>query len=87
MIRGVLSKDDDVIVFDEIQSAGELNYAFTVIINNYLERNGLNYQHINDVMGALEGAKQEFYTRVAVPYEKGKIVANGDVYNKEFIGG
>lgn len=58
---------------------GELNYLFTEIIKLYI-RNGLNYQKINDVMGALEGAKLEFYRRIAAPYEDTKIKENGDVY-------
>ena len=59
---------------------GELNYAFTQLINYYW---GLdpNYQSINDIIGALEGAKMEFYRRVAVPYEEQKIKENGDVYD------
>jgi hypothetical protein len=41
---------------------------------------GLSYQTINDIVGALEGAKLEFYRRVAVPYEDKKIIENGDVF-------
>jgi len=33
-------------------------------------------------MGALEGAKLEFYRRVVVPYEEKKMKENGDVYNE-----
>lgn len=61
-------------------SSGELNYMFTVLINDYLRRLGLTYGHCNDIMGALEGAKQEFYRRVVAPYEDQKIKENGDVY-------
>lgn len=61
-------------------TAGELNYTFTMIALEYLERKGLNYQHINDVVGALEGAKAEFQRRVVAPYEDTKIQQNGDVY-------
>lgn len=59
---------------------GELNYQITELLNTYLCHAGLNYNAINDILGALEGAKLEFYRRVAVPYEKTKIKANGDVY-------
>jgi hypothetical protein len=62
------------------QTAGELNYVLTIIANNYLQRMGVNYQHINDVVGALEGAKAEFQRRVVAPYEDKKIAENGDVY-------
>lgn len=60
--------------------AGELNYYFTLIIKEYIKNAGLSYQVINDIIGALEGAKLEFYRRVAVPYEDSKIKQNGDVY-------
>jgi hypothetical protein len=62
------------------RSAGELNYLITTLCVEYLNTNGKNYQHINDVVGALEGAKLEFYRRVAAPYEDLKIKENGDVY-------
>jgi hypothetical protein len=58
---------------------GELNYVITMLIKNYFN-NKPCYQSINDVVGALEGAKLEFYRRVAVPYEDSKIKENGDVY-------
>jgi hypothetical protein len=62
------------------RSAGELNYAVTILIKSYIKHNCLSYQTINDILGALEGAKAEFYRRVAVPYEDMKISTNGDVY-------
>jgi hypothetical protein len=61
-------------------NAGELNYAITDYCIGYVKEKGLSYQTINDIMGALEGAKAEFYRRVAVPYEETKIKENGDVY-------
>lgn len=63
----------------ETQSAGELNYCFTMLAGAYWAAHP-NYQGINDIIGALEGAKMEFYRRVAVPYEDKKIQENGDVY-------
>lgn len=60
-------------------TAGDLNYAFTVIVQEYLKNHGVNYQHLNDCIGALEGAKLELYRRVAAPYEDAKIEENGDV--------
>lgn len=59
---------------------GGLNYQITCVIRTYVQVNGLSYQRINDVLGALEGAKLEFYRRVAVPYEELKMQENGDVY-------
>jgi hypothetical protein len=62
------------------QNAGELNYILTETIFWYFKEHGGRYQQINDVLGALEGAKLEFYRRVAAPYEDKKIIENGDVY-------
>ena len=59
---------------------GELNYAFTRMALGYIERHGKDYQHISEVIGALECAKLEFYRRLAAPYEDTKIAENGDVY-------
>lgn len=62
------------------KNPGELNYLFTILAKSYFEANGGRYQQINDIIGAFEGAKLEFYRRVAAPYEDTKIKENGDVY-------
>lgn len=64
----------------EINTAGELNYALTMICKDYINDNGHCYQTFNDIIGALEGCKLEFYRRIAAPYEDTKIESNGDVY-------
>ena len=63
-----------------ILTPGDLNYVFTLLLDRYIQEHGLSYQNINDVLGALEGAKLEFYRRVAAPYESKKMLLNGDVY-------
>lgn len=65
---------------ERVDNAGELSYLLTKIIFTYFKTKGGRYAQINDVVGALEGAKLEFYRRVAAPYEDGKIKENGDVY-------
>lgn len=74
----------DRVAASAADTAGELNYTFTQALVQYIERKGLSYQTINDIVGALDGAKLEFYRRVVVPYEEGKIQTNGDVYPREF---
>jgi hypothetical protein len=64
----------------DLAGPGELNYILTRILIRYIEHRGLSYQTINDIIGALEGAKAEFYRRVAIPYEDKKRKQNGDVY-------
>ena len=63
------------------ETAGELNYAITRIVDEYLiQKGGIRYAHVNEVVGAMECAKLELYRRVAAPYEDQKIVEAGDVY-------
>ncbi len=62
------------------QDAGELNFLISHIIWNYISLKREKYQHYNDVLGALEGAKLELYRRKIAPYEDEKIKENGDVY-------
>lgn len=65
----------------EPRNAGELNYAITRIVDEYLvARGGLRYASLNEVVGALECAKLELYRRVAAPYEDEKVARSGDVY-------
>ena len=72
-------KQEDRSEYLSPSTAGELNYCITKLLVSYWIEKG-NYQGINDILGALEGAKMEFYRRVAVPYEDKKIFENGDVY-------
>lgn len=72
---------------DLLATAGELNYAITLLIDKYLNtraivagRQTTSYADINEVIGVLECAKLELYRRIAAPYEDTKIVSNGDVY-------
>ena len=61
------------------KTAGELNYTITRIIQGYILTQGESYQTMNDIMGALEGAKLEFYRRGVAKYEDRKILENGDL--------
>ena len=66
-------------VAESCDTAGDLNYVFTVLCHQYLQIRGKNYQNINDCIGALEGCKMELYRRIVAPYEDVKIAVNGDV--------
>lgn len=68
------------IVVDGLETAGELNYAFTTIALSYLKEKGESYQSYNDIIGALEGCKLELYRRRVSGYEDLKCIENGDVY-------
>jgi len=64
----------------KIEGPGELNYLLTNLLKRYWVNSAQNYQVLNDIVGALEGAKAEFQRRIVVPYEIEKKEENGDVY-------
>ena len=57
--------------------AGVLNYSVSRLLKELYE---LRYSEVNEAVGAIECIKQEYYRRVAGPYEDVKIKENGDVY-------
>ena len=67
------------------QSVGQLTYALTIPIRNYLRYiqslpvGSLRYEHLADVVAALDNCKSEFYRQVIAPYEDTKITENGDI--------
>ena len=67
------------------KTPGELNYLITCLCIEYLknmrkEKGQTKYYDYNQVVGALECAKLEFYRRILSPYEDQSIKENGDVY-------
>lgn len=69
---------------------GELNYAITKLVNDYLDRRtcddggiycepDAHYADFNEALGALDAAKLELYRRRIAPYEDGKVKENGDI--------
>ena len=61
-------------------NVGELNYIFSQLLNNFVEKNKKRYTTLNSVIGVLECCKLEIYRRVLVPYEDEKKDLNGDVF-------
>lgn len=62
-------------------SVGELNYYLTRFLDTWLG-DDICYAKLMAVIGTLECVKQEFYRRVAAPYEDRKMAENGDVYRE-----
>jgi hypothetical protein len=56
---------------------GDINYCFSRILSGLME--DVSYPKISMLTGVLENIKQEFYRRVAVPFEDKKILENGDI--------
>lgn len=57
--------------------AGDINYCFTRILCQLL--GDVSYSKIALATGVLENIKQEFYRRLASPYEDSKMINNGDI--------
>jgi|688.fasta_scaffold32642_9 hypothetical protein len=57
--------------------AGDMNYCVSRMFSAVMGKP--SYQKIAIITGVLENIKQEFYRRVAAPYEDSKIVSNGDI--------
>lgn len=68
-----LESDDETNNFE-----GNVNYVFSSIISRSYP---ISYRAINDVLGVLKGVSDEYYRRVAAPYENQKAHDNGDVYD------
>ncbi len=67
----------------EAATTGELNYMISRLCDDFvlLNRGGLSYAALNEVIGVLACVQQELYRRVVVPYEDMKMQNNGDVFN------
>ena len=63
----------------EPNSAGELNYALSMAIIDYIRRKGLRYQTLAEVTGAIQDCWAEYQRRTVWPYEAEKADENGDL--------
>jgi len=62
-----------------IEHDGMLNYTITRLCHNWIIKVGKKYTRLNQIIGVLECAKQEFYRVIAAPYEDEKRKENGTV--------
>lgn len=60
--------------------AGELNYQLTMLVLEYLQKNGWHYTNMNLLVGTLENVRHEFQRRVMDPYEDHQRIEHGEVY-------
>ncbi len=70
---------------EELLTPGELNYAISLMLHQYIQDHGMSYLTVNTVIGVLECAKQELYRTIAGPYEDIKRKENGSVSNLDAI--
>lgn len=70
----------ELLFHEDVIAVGEINYIITKLIHEFcVDFPGLNYHLLNNIMGVLESAKQEFYRTVVAPYEDLKRKENGSV--------
>ena len=73
--------ENELLIYSShIDTPGDLNYAITVLLKDYVNNNGYSYNTFNKAVGVLECCKLEMYRRAVAPYEDEKIAENGDVY-------
>ena len=68
-------------------TSGELNFAITCLMIDYLSQKGLSYTNASETLAQANEAAAEFRRRVLVPYEDKKIAENGDVYPEHLLNG
>ena len=66
----------------EHMTSGELNYVISSMIW-YIFDKKKSYTKANEIIGALDCIKREFYRRKVAPYEDSKMQENGDVKIKQ----
>ncbi len=61
-------------------TAGDLAYALTRVVDDFILERGISYHTFAEIVGALETVKLELTRRKISPYEDEKLLDNGDVY-------
>ena len=77
-IKNIVKNLKKSVDIDNIVSMGEVNYVISSIVWE-LFRSNVSYKNGNNLMGALECAKLEFYRRQLGKYEDCKILENDDI--------
>jgi len=60
-----------------LEITGDINYCVSRLISRIM--GDISYGKIAIITGVLENINQEFYRRMASPYENKKILENGDI--------
>ena len=62
-----------------IDDMGDYNYVITQLIHKSVQKDGLRYKNLNNIVGMLECCKSEFIRKVVSPYEDKKLKENSSV--------
>ena len=78
-IKASISKTYESEISNEefLAISGDINYFVSRLVAQLMGE--VSYGKICVITGVLENIKQEYYRRVASPYEDKKIVQNGDI--------
>ncbi|ANS05686.1 hypothetical protein [uncultured Mediterranean phage] len=82
---GIWNRNLGTITSRFIHTTGDLNYAITVLLDDFLVRQvsagkKVGYTEMSAARAALTDAADEFYSVVMRPYEERQRQNNGDVY-------
>lgn len=61
-------------------TAGDLTYMIQQLLKRYWVNSSRRYTNIAEILGAIEGAKADFWDRVGREYEEKKRYENGDAW-------
>ena len=79
-VQELLSLADALGRRPEENMAGNFNYCITRLMHSVLEaKDRVSYRDFNEMIGALECCKLDFYSEQVRPYEEVKKKQNGDV--------
>lgn len=82
IVQAIINADESLDNPNDLSThLGRINYCFSRIVGQLMGNQ--SYKKIAMVTGVLENVKQEFYRRIATPYEEYKISENGDI--KEYV--
>ena len=65
----------------KISTKEEYNYAIALLLHSYLQRNGDDYDHVNDIIGILECVKLEIFRTLVTPDMIKNKKENGHISN------
>lgn len=74
---GCLTEGNQLTDDELISILGDINYTFSRVLGICM--GNPSYSKVAMITGVLENIKQEFYRRIATPYEDQKILQNGDI--------
>ena len=73
-------KNYSPLIGDAYKHPGQLNFSISKLACYYISDLGESYKTYNDIIGALECAKQELYRKIVSKYEDKKEKESGTIW-------